>query len=97
MPNKNGTKGNNGISAAKVGIGLAGAVAGATAGIAFADEKTRKKIMTLASDAQNAFQKLMDSIQGEVENLELPEKAKDMKKDAKKVAKDVKKEVSRRT
>lgn len=93
-----------GISAATVGVGLAGAVAGATVGMAFADEKVRKKVRKLAVDAQNAFQRLMEVIESEAQDRNVDETVKKAKSTAKKVQKtakqaiqDGKKEIRSRT
>lgn len=91
-----------GVTAAAVGVGLAGAVAGATVGVAFADEKTRRKIVKLAQDARDAFQRLMteleDRAQDQVDVLpELGEVRDTVEKKIKKATKHAKEKISRRT
>lgn len=90
-------KRNTGVTAGAVGAGLAGAVVGATAGIAFADQKTRAKIMKLAQDANSALNRLMESLAAEVEKTDIPEKAEEAEKKVRKTVKNVKNEISSRT
>lgn len=113
MAHKNVSEQNsgNGVKkAAAVGLGIAGAVAGATVGIAFANEKTRGRVVKLARDAQDAFQRLMEALEEEttekrmnerkeqVKELanDLRDKAEDAEKSIKKTVKSAQKEVTRK-
>ena len=53
----------NGLSAGAMGVGLAGAVAGAAMGVAFTDEKTRRKVYKLTQDAQSSLVRLMEALE----------------------------------
>jgi hypothetical protein len=64
------------LTAGAVGVGLAGAVAGAAVGVAFADEKTRRKIYKMAVNAQDSLMKLVDTL--ELADSPTGKKAQDM-------------------
>lgn len=73
----------NGVQkAAAVGLGIAGAVAGATVGIAFANEKTRGRVVKLAKDAQDAFQRLMEALEDETSEKRMNERKEQLKETA---------------
>jgi enoyl-[acyl-carrier-protein] reductase (NADH) len=80
-----------------MGVGLAGAVAGAAMGVAFADDKTRRRIYKLAKNAQTSLMSLIDVLEipdynlaekvDQVMDEELPARSKMLAKGSKKVRK----------